>query len=47
VNSIVTNYLLDLQPGLPVVLAETVGGDTTRYVHGLKGIQALAVMRSD
>lgn len=40
VNSVVTQYLLDLQPGLEVVLGTTTGSDTVRNVHGLKGIHA-------
>jgi RHS repeat-associated protein len=36
----VTQYLLDLQPGLSVVLTETQGANTTRYVHGPTGIHA-------
>ena len=36
----VTQYLLDMQPGLSVVLAETQGANTTRYVHGPTGIHA-------
>jgi RHS repeat-associated protein len=38
VNSIVTNYLLDVQPGLVQVLAQSVGGNTTRFLHGPRGI---------
>lgn len=40
VNSVVTQYLLDLQPGLEVVLGATTGSDTLHYVHGLTGIHA-------
>jgi RHS repeat-associated protein len=40
-NSIVTEYLNDVQPGLVKVLAQTVGSDTTRFVHGPRGIQAM------
>ncbi len=36
----VTKYLLDLQPGLAVVLAETTGANTVRYVHAPRGIHA-------
>jgi RHS repeat-associated protein len=36
----ITQYLLDLQPGLSVVLAETQGANTTRYIHGPTGIHA-------
>ncbi len=35
-----TTYLLDLQPGLAVVLSETEDSWTTRYVHGPRGIHA-------
>ncbi len=38
VGANVTKYLLDLQPGLPVVLQETTGSTTTRYVHSPMGI---------
>jgi RHS repeat-associated protein len=40
VGANVTQYLLDLQPGLSVVLAETQGANTTRYVQGPMGIHA-------
>jgi RHS repeat-associated protein len=40
VSSVVTQYLLDIQPGLSVVLAETTGTDVTRYVHAPSGIHA-------
>ena len=40
VNSGVTQYLLDIQPGLEVVLGATTGSNTVRYVHGPKGIHA-------
>jgi RHS repeat-associated protein len=36
----VTDFLLDLQPGLAQVIAATSGGNTTRYVHSLRGIHA-------
>jgi RHS repeat-associated protein len=36
----VTQYLLDVQPGLAVVLSATTGADTARYVHGPRGIDA-------
>jgi RHS repeat-associated protein len=36
----VTQYLLDLQPGLSVVLSETTSANVTRYVHGPRGIHA-------
>lgn len=40
VGADVTRYLLDVQPGLAVVLAATTGADVTRYVHSLRGIHA-------
>lgn len=40
VGANVTQYLLDLQPGLSVVLAATEGMDTICYVHGPMGIHA-------
>jgi RHS repeat-associated protein len=40
IGGIVTKYLLDTQPGLALVLAETTGSATTRYMHGLRGIHA-------
>jgi RHS repeat-associated protein len=40
VSSIVTQYLLDLQPGLVTVLAATTSGNTDRYVHAPRGIHA-------
>ncbi len=40
-NSVVTNYLNDVQPGLTKVLAETKNGNTIRYGHGPRGIQAI------
>ena len=39
-GSTVTQYLLDVQPGLAKVLQATTGGNVTGYVHGLMGIQA-------
>jgi hypothetical protein len=36
----VTRYLLDMQPGLAVVLAATTGATTDRYLHGQRGIHA-------
>jgi hypothetical protein len=38
-DSVVTQYLLDVQPGLATVLAATTGEDTTRYLYGLLGLQ--------
>jgi RHS repeat-associated protein len=40
VGATITQYLLDMQPGLAVVLSETTGSNTTRYVHGPRGIHA-------
>ena len=40
VSATVTNYLLDLQPGLANVLQATQGANTTRYVHAPRGIHA-------
>lgn len=39
-NSIITRYLLDLQPGLVNVLAATTPSGTTRFVHGPRSILA-------
>jgi len=36
----VTQYLLDLQPGLATVLQATQDSDTTRYIHAQRGIHA-------
>lgn len=38
VSSVVTEYLLDGQPGLWQVLAATTGSDVTRFVHGPRGL---------
>jgi len=40
VSGIVTRYLLDVQPGLAQVIAATTGTDTTRTIHGPRGIHA-------
>ncbi|MEP6983955.1 MAG: RHS repeat-associated core domain-containing protein [Chloroflexota bacterium] len=40
VSSTVTKYLLDIQPGLAVVLSQDVGSDVTRFVHAPRGIHA-------
>jgi RHS repeat-associated protein len=40
VSATVTNYLLDLQPGLVNVLAATTGANTTRSVHAPRGVLA-------
>lgn len=47
VNSIVTNYLLDVQPGLVQVLAQTTGGSTSRFLIGPRGILAYENGTSD
>jgi hypothetical protein len=36
----VTRYLLDMQPGLALVLAATTGASTDRYLHSNRGIHA-------
>jgi len=40
ISGTATNYLLDLQPGLTVVLAQTTGANTDRFLHALEGIHA-------
>jgi len=40
VSSTVTKYLLDIQPGLSVVLSETKGSNVTRNVFSPRGIHA-------
>jgi RHS repeat-associated protein len=40
VDSVATQYLLDVQPGLWKVLAATTNGQTERYLHGPLGIHA-------
>ena len=40
VSSVVTDYLLDTQPGLAVVLQQTTGANVERFVHGPRGIHA-------
>ncbi len=40
VSSTITKYLLDIQPGLAVVLSQTEGSDVTRFVHAPRGIHA-------
>jgi RHS repeat-associated protein len=40
VSGVVTAYLNDVQPGLTQLLAETVSGNTTRYVQSVRGIHA-------
>ena len=41
VNSIVTQYLNDVQPGLVKMVAATTGANTERFIHGPRGIQAM------
>ncbi|MDX2161313.1 MAG: RHS repeat-associated core domain-containing protein [bacterium] len=41
VSGVVTQYLLDLQPGLVQVIAATTGANTDRYVHAPRGIHAM------
>jgi RHS repeat-associated protein len=41
VASVVTEYLNNVQPILAKALAETTAGNTTRYVHGPRGIHAI------
>ncbi len=41
VGNTVTNYLLDLQPGLTKVLAATTGANTDHYIHSVRGIHAM------
>ncbi|MDX2138738.1 MAG: hypothetical protein SF123_11645 [Chloroflexota bacterium] len=36
----ITRYLLDMQPGLAVVLAAATGASTDRYLHAARGIHA-------
>ncbi len=40
-GNIVTKYLLDTQPGLALVIAQTIGANTERYIHALRGIHAV------
>jgi RHS repeat-associated protein len=40
VGATVTQFLLDLQPGLSVTLSEATGAAVTRYVHAPRGIHA-------
>jgi RHS repeat-associated protein len=39
-TTLVTKYLLDLQPGLALVIGQTISADTTRYIHSMRGIHA-------
>jgi len=41
VSSVVTDYLLDVQPGLTQVLAETTGANTNHYIHSPRGIHVM------
>jgi RHS repeat-associated protein len=41
VNSVLTKYMLDTQVGLALVLSETTGANTTRYLHGVNGVNAV------
>ena len=38
VGTVVTQYLLDLQPGLTQMLAQTAGAATDHFVHGPAGV---------
>lgn len=40
VGANVTQYLLDLQPGLATVLSDTTGANTSLYIHSPRGIHA-------
>jgi len=40
VGGTITNYLLDVQPELALVLGETVGANTTSYVHAPMGVHS-------
>ncbi len=40
VDSVVTNYLLDTQPGLAVVLQQTTNSNIERFIHSSRGIHA-------
>jgi RHS repeat-associated protein len=35
-----TEYLVDMQPSLAVILREKIGSQNTHYVHGLRGVQS-------
>jgi RHS repeat-associated protein len=41
VSSVVTDYLLDTQPGLAKVIAVATGATTERFVHAPRGIHAM------
>jgi len=41
VGGTISNYLLDTQPGLAVVLQETTGADTLNYIHSPMGVHAV------
>ena len=40
VSSVVTDHLLDIQPGLTKVLRESDGTNTTHYIHSPRGVHA-------
>jgi hypothetical protein len=40
VSSVVTDYLLDTQPGLAVVLRQTTSGNVDHFIHGPRGVHA-------
>lgn len=40
-SPVVTQYLLDMQPGLVKVIAATTGGNTDRFIHAPRGIHAM------
>ncbi len=48
-NRVVTNYLLDLQPGLTKVLAATTGTNTDHYIHAPQGsnVPGIHVMQNN
>jgi len=39
-GSTLTEYLIDQQPSLAVVLRQKIGSQNTHYIHGLRGIQS-------
>jgi len=47
VSSIVTQYLLDVQPGLVNMLAQTTGGNTSRFLYGPRVLLAYENSSSD
>jgi len=40
IGATITEYLVDMQPSLAVILREKIGSQNTHYVHGLRGIQS-------